>query len=1218
MSSSQSPGPQASGRYELREVIARGGMGTIRRAYDRLGAREIAYKNLRVANAASRPLYTALFQREFDTLARLEHPNIVQVFDYGFDDDGPFYTMELLSGEDLAKLAPLSIQEACRILRDVASALALLHARQLLHRDVSPSNVRLTGDRRAKLIDFGALCPFGRTRETAGTPAFVAPECLHAEPLDQRADLYSLGALAYWTLTRRLAVRAYSLDGLADALLAPVTPPSAHVPELPAELNELIMSLLAQDRSARPARAVDVIERLTQIAELPPENDEQVAYSYLKHPPLQGRDTLVRSVQHGLDGVRSGRGEILWIEGMPGSGRTAALSRLGIEAQLHGATVLRAEGRVHTGPLGVAAHLMQTGLSTFPDLAVALREQSSIFADSGTSVQTAIEAAERRARQSTAIQTVLVQLSLRCPLVLAIDDASMIDGESLSLLASMVESIQCHPMMLALATLDGAVKSDAEAKLRASATRVTLDSLSELDVEGLVLTMFGGAPNTHALAVYLHAETGGNPGHCLDLARLLLQRGEIRYVGGAFVLPPDIEQLAVSLRGSSPQVSRLAGLAAKELRVLRALSRCEEALSIEQLSEVLALPSSEVVTALGRLADLGVIVAAWGQYAFASQALRRAVAESMGTDEARALHLALAQLFLRREPRSIGATFTAGLQLMQAGGEHELEGAELIRRVAHEHPIDTWASMSNVTCLEMALGVLTRAGRPEAECVDLLAPLSGLGFYGNLGAQTRHLDRAMESLSRLAGLSLATRMSRWVGPRLALALGILIASVRRALRREQRSVVQNITSIARIVPAAIGAATSALDRWEAERILGWLAPFAGAPENSALQINREFCRGTVMLSALRYAKALELYEWVLANTQSAAPGIDDRTRQHLRLGTLNGIAQICVERRPDLAGAAADDMASSVFFAPHAEATRMGIHLLRGSLDQAELHRVRAETLALGGGISWSVMVMLATRIIHGSLLSDNVVGLVRGIADLERLQQLSPGLAAMRELAEATLSLLRGRAREAEKRLSALLETEHGRTFQMHYVACVLHARALNAIDQPTRAKELCEQALAQLGEADGALMAAQLGLVEQLALAEAGLGRFERASELLEATLQEVLPSSNPLQLGSLHRTRAQVALRQRDVEAFELHFVAMETWFRATENPWLIQQCEALLTGAGRAGLRCGLMSQRSSAPNEALFELDGSTEVSADPEEVLLPTTEDERRPARGRG
>jgi serine/threonine protein kinase len=291
----------AGGRYELKSEVARGGMGAVYRAYDRLAEREVAYKRLVVPHNRLHALFVGLFQREYDTLVQLKHPAIVDAYEYGFDAQGPFYTMELLTGQGLMELAPLPAREVCRILRDVASALALLHARRLIHRDLSPSNVRLNGEGRTKLIDFGALTPFGPAPNIVGTPGFMAPETLErGSELDQRADLYALGALAYFALTRKTAVRARTLAELPVAFLAPVEPPSRHA-DVPPALDELVMGLLARNPLARPQSAAEVMERLTAIADLGPEPDEAlVAESYMASPRLVGRAAVLARLELAL------------------------------------------------------------------------------------------------------------------------------------------------------------------------------------------------------------------------------------------------------------------------------------------------------------------------------------------------------------------------------------------------------------------------------------------------------------------------------------------------------------------------------------------------------------------------------------------------------------------------------------------------------------------------------------------------------------------------------------------------------------------------------------------------------------------------------------------------------------------------------------------------------------------------------------------------------
>jgi serine/threonine-protein kinase len=168
-------------------------MAKVHRATDRTLGRQVALKRLIVDPAAPESSHlTALFEREFHTLAQLSHPHVIAVFDYGLAAQGaPFYTMELLDGGDLRDRAPLPWREVCRLVFGVCSALALLHSRRLLHRDITPRNIRCTQSGIAKLIDFGAMSPMSDGgADVVGTPSFTAPETLQRLALDARTDLY--------------------------------------------------------------------------------------------------------------------------------------------------------------------------------------------------------------------------------------------------------------------------------------------------------------------------------------------------------------------------------------------------------------------------------------------------------------------------------------------------------------------------------------------------------------------------------------------------------------------------------------------------------------------------------------------------------------------------------------------------------------------------------------------------------------------------------------------------------------------------------------------------------------------------------------------------------------------------------------------------------------------------------------------------------------------
>ncbi|HKO93056.1 MAG TPA: serine/threonine-protein kinase, partial [Polyangiaceae bacterium] len=366
------PPERIARRYRVEAPLAKGGMGSVYRVRDEASGRVVALKRL-LPNASSAA--ALLFRKEYHTLARLRHPCIIEVYDYGHDGQVPFYTMELLDGQDLRALAPLSFEDACAHLRDVASALSLLHAHRLLHRDLTPANVRVTSDGRCKLIDFGALAPFGVPEAIVGTPPFVPPEALRGLALDQRADLFSLGALAYYLLTKRNAYPVRSFAELEAAWTTRPSPPSAlldrtqderALPRIPRALDELVMSLLSADPLARPTSAAEVIERLGAIAQLEPTTQFRMAQSFLTSARMEGRSVEVARTRALAERAVEGSGATLVIEYEAGAGASRLLTEVGLEARVAGATILQLDAEVHRGPYAVARALAQKLVGVLP------------------------------------------------------------------------------------------------------------------------------------------------------------------------------------------------------------------------------------------------------------------------------------------------------------------------------------------------------------------------------------------------------------------------------------------------------------------------------------------------------------------------------------------------------------------------------------------------------------------------------------------------------------------------------------------------------------------------------------------------------------------------------------------------------------------------------------------------------------------------------------
>jgi len=247
------------GRYRLVERLGSGGMSVVWRGYDEVLGRQVAVKVLAPSLAADR-VFRERIRTEAQAAGRLSHPHITNVYDYGESGGVPYVVMELVDGVPLAACAtPMPWRDAVAICAEVASALAAAHARGVVHRDVTPSNVMLTAVG-AKVLDFGISAVVGE-QETGpdgsllGTPAYIAPERLDGGQVSAAADVYGLGLLLYRCLAGRLPWPGRSRTELLRAHLHAEPEPLPDLDGLPAEVAELCTRCLAKAPGDRPTSA---------------------------------------------------------------------------------------------------------------------------------------------------------------------------------------------------------------------------------------------------------------------------------------------------------------------------------------------------------------------------------------------------------------------------------------------------------------------------------------------------------------------------------------------------------------------------------------------------------------------------------------------------------------------------------------------------------------------------------------------------------------------------------------------------------------------------------------------------------------------------------------------------------------------------------------------------------------------------------------------------
>ncbi|MER7472911.1 serine/threonine-protein kinase, partial [Micromonospora sp. NPDC000018] len=251
-----------AGRYRLGGRLGRGGMSEVYRAHDEVLERDVAVKVLVAADPSAR----RRIQAEAKAAARLSHPNVTAVHDYGesvlFGRHAPFVVMELLSGRTLAQrlaVGPLPPRDALRVCAEVAAGLGAAHAQGLVHRDVKPENVVLTPTG-AKVVDFGIAAVAGTPEidfegRLLGTPAYLAPERLAAGEVLPASDVYALGLLVHQALAGRLPWHSETQTGMLRAHAYAEPGPLPEVDGVPPEVGRLYRRCLAKDPGDRPSAA---------------------------------------------------------------------------------------------------------------------------------------------------------------------------------------------------------------------------------------------------------------------------------------------------------------------------------------------------------------------------------------------------------------------------------------------------------------------------------------------------------------------------------------------------------------------------------------------------------------------------------------------------------------------------------------------------------------------------------------------------------------------------------------------------------------------------------------------------------------------------------------------------------------------------------------------------------------------------------------------------
>lgn len=720
------------GPYAILETLGQGGMGIVYRARPVAGGPDVALKTTRHAS----PEEVARIRSEIAALASIRHPGIVAFIADGVDNGIPWYAMELLDGRTMrvflrelwpdAAVLPGSgdashrrsparsqtwtgaaatepeleevftglgafdrrpaagrLNEVLTLCLQLCAPLSSLHARGLVHRDLKPENVYICRDGRAVLMDLGLVAQaggsIGRERiedggRVLGTLSYMAPEQADGELVDARADLYALGAILYELLTGETTVRHAAVSQTLHAIREEVPrPPSELVDDVPPELDELVMRLLAKSPRQRLGHADDVAESLLALGAEPGTRTPVSAGSaYLYRPLLRGRVEQRRRISERIERLREGAGGILVISGESGAGKTflaleaasqAGRRRVGL---LSGECLSAAGDDARADGIGAPLHPFRRFLEACSDQA---RENGQEYAErllgararvlalyepsvAATSAFVRHDPPEAlggelsRDRVVSALRATLAAwVALEGPLVLVLDDLQWVDELSFAVVRSLDEEFLASTPVLVICTW----RSDEvgpQHQQFAAQPHVQVLQLPRLDraaVEEMVCDMLAMTSPPAVFVDFLAKETEGNPFFVAEYLRMaagehLLRRERGRWVAS---VGADVSKLPQPGSLQALVTRRITGLSAGAIELLELAAVLGR--HVRRATLLGASGKGDTRAAIQELESRQILEAEEGGWKFVHDKLREAAFARVPEARRRPLHKAAAE-----------------------------------------------------------------------------------------------------------------------------------------------------------------------------------------------------------------------------------------------------------------------------------------------------------------------------------------------------------------------------------------------------------------------------------------------------------------------------------------------------------------------------------------------------------------------------------------------
>ncbi len=746
------------GRFRVVRELGRGGMAVVLEVEDTEGGERRALKLM--LPTAQQDEVARRFRREFRTLSRLDHPGVLAVHESGLHQGRPWFVMQLLEGRELKDEVetwrelppPARYAKARDVLVQLARALAYIHGRGLVHRDVTPSNIMMMPDGRALLMDFGVVKEPGgdltTVGEVVGTVAYIAPEQISGGAVDFRADLYSLGAVYYLMLTGRRPFNARTLAGYMDKhLRRPVRPPRDLVPTVPADADEVCVRLLQKDPADRFSSANHLLHVLHAAGSVgvAPGRPGWV-------PPLVGRAGELAALRGAVARLAGGddqppQGGVLVITGDAGMGLGRIADEVALYADRLGLAVsrgrnLQAGQDAYEAFREVYVDLVQATGAPPPDVLAAT------FGDAPAEG----ERIERYAVMS-AMRRLVAAGGRRVVLVESMERADRGSVELAEYLARNLSDGADAPTLLVFTRTPPDLEDPLAGVVTGSSTgvpaqEVELGPIPAAAVEELLLGIVEDSAVARALAARLHEQGQGNPFLVTEMIRGLMEQGAIRIdqdarLGRVELSARELDDLVLPVPRTLRDIirKRLAPMSAAARRVALALGASRVDLDVDLLIEVTGLAEEAVLAALDELSDSRLV-----------REERRGERERYELDRNR-----VADVLLEETPR--GQVLRLHRRIADAlEARHPRRTEAIVESLAHHYDRGAWPAKAVPYLMQAADKLVQRTFVDEA--LALLDRAQALEPEARRYLPVEDADRRLTQL-RLARANVLVHLGRW-------------------------------------------------------------------------------------------------------------------------------------------------------------------------------------------------------------------------------------------------------------------------------------------------------------------------------------------------------------------------------------------------------------------------------------------------------------------------